>query len=412
MDKNKIVLILEKTIEWSLYMMLFCLPFSKTILEIAITVALFAWIAKKILLKDFRLKKNPLGISLFAFFAACAISMINADDKFFVLYALTTKCLKWIILYFIIIEEIDSDVKLKNLLKIALLSGVVITIDALIQYWYTHVDLLRCYPSFNYHPPNHSCGFCRGVPTGSFPFPNDLCAWILVILIPALTLMLFGLTGVYARIGLGFFSVGLLYLFYAANVRGAWLGFASSFSLILISKKAKLLLVFVLLVLVILPFLPKEKINDIFGASSFKDRINMWRTGGKIFLEHPVIGNGLNTFFGKFREFREDSAKGKMGSYAHNGFLQIAADTGVVGLLAFMAIIGRVFLYSFNYIKNCKDIFYRSLDIGLCGGLLAFLIHSFFDTNLQSLPLVALFLFNVAILMNLPFICKANTRKF
>ncbi|MGB2706242.1 MAG: O-antigen ligase family protein [Candidatus Omnitrophota bacterium] len=409
MDKGKIVAILEKTIEWSLYLMIFCLPFSKTIIEITITVALLAWIAKKVLLKDFRLKKTPLNISLFAFFIACVISLVNADNKFFTFYALITKCLKWIILYFIIIEEINSDVKIKNLLKITLLSGMVIAIDAFIQYYYTHVDLLRNYPSFKYRP---ELAPYRGFPTGSFPFPNDLSAWILVILIPALILAIFGVANIYARIGLGIFSSALLYLFYLANTRSAWLGFVISFGFILILKRIKLLLAIILLILAILPFLPQAKTRDILATNSLADRFAMWKTGWKIFSEHPVIGNGLNTFFGKFKEFREDEARGKRGSYAHNGFLQIAADIGLVGLIAFLAILTQLFYRSLIFIKKCKNRFYQSLAIGLGGGLLAFLIHSFFDTNLHSLPLVALFWLNVGVLMSLPYICPTDIKKF
>ncbi len=401
MNRNKVVAILSKIIEWSLYLMIFCLPFSKTIIEITITIALFAWIAKKVLLKDFRLKKTPLNISLFVFFIASVISLINADDKFFVSCALITKCLKWIILYFIVIEEINSGVKLKNLLKIVLLSGIVITLDACIQYFYTHVDLLREYPSFKYRAPYHPY---RGFPTGPFPFPNDLSAWILVILIPALVLAIFGAANIYAKAGLGLFSSALLYIFYLANTRGAWLGFAVSLSLILSLRRLRLLLIIGLLVLAVLPFLPKEKMRNILDTSSFEDRSEMWGTGWKIYMEHPIIGNGLNTFFGKFKESRTDYARGQLGSYAHNGFLQMAADIGVIGLGAFLAILLQVFYRTFRFIRSCDNRFYRSLAIGLGGGLLAFLIHSFFDTNLHSLPLVALFWLNVGVLMSLPFI--------
>lgn len=369
-----------------------------------IIVALFAWIAKKILLKDFKLKKTPLNFALFAFFLAAGLSMINADSKFLVLSAMITKCLKWIILYFIIVEEINTDEKIKSILKVALITGVVTAANAYIQLYCTHVDLLHGYSSFKYMPPYTPGGPYHSFPTGSFPYPNDLSAWILVLLIPALVMVVFGLTNVYARFGLSLFSAVLFYLLYLANTRGAWLGFAASFFLILIFKKIKLLLVIILLALMVLPFLPREKINDIFGTSSVKDRVEMWGTGWKIFLEHPIIGNGLNTFFGKFKDFREDRAKGKSGSYAHNGFLQIAADMGIVGLIAFLAVLAQIFRHSLIFIKKCENKFYRALAVGLAGGLFAFLVHSFFDTNLHSLPLVALFWLNVGVLMSLPYI--------
>ncbi|MBI5143640.1 MAG: O-antigen ligase family protein, partial [Candidatus Omnitrophica bacterium] len=134
---------------------------------------------------------------------------------------------------------------------------------------------------------------------------------------------------------------------------------------------------------------------------SMQDRLYMWRVGWKIFLEHPIIGSGVNTFFLKFKEFREDEDKGERGSYAHNGYLQLAAETGMLGLSIFLLLIGRAFFYVFKYISGNLTLFYKSFTLGLAAGLLAFLIHSFFDTNLQSLPLITLFWFSLAVLMGL-----------
>ncbi len=150
------------------------------------------------------------------------------------------------------------------------------------------------------------------------------------------------------------------------------------------------------------PFVIKDKIGDIFGYTSMQDRYYMWRIGWRIFLEHPIIGNGFNTFFAKFKEFREEKEyKNKKGSYAHNGYLQIAADTGIIGLTVFLLLIGKAFFTIFRYIRKNEDRFYRTFAIGLAAGLAAFLMHSFFDTNLQSLPLVTLFWFSLSVLMSL-----------
>jgi len=400
-EKNTFLNILNKTIEWSMYILVLCIPFSKSLIEISITVLFFAWIGKKILLKNFKLKFTSLGVSLLAFFIASFLSMVNAENKMFVSYALITKCLKWIFLFIIVSEELDSDVKLKNLLKISLLSAIIVVIDSFIQYYITHYDLLLGQKSFKYTLQNLKDSVYIGFPTGPFGFPNDLSAWMLVILIPTLLLTIFGLKDKWAKVGLGIFSLGGLYLFYLANTRSAWLGFITSISVILFFKKIRLLVAILLVLLVIFPFLSEEKMKDIFGVNSIFDRMSMWRTGWKIFLQHPIVGNGLNTFYDKFKEFRNDEDKGKLGSYAHNGFLQIAADIGIFGLLCFMAIILQVFYYSLRYIRNCKNMFYQSLGMGLSGGLFAYLIHSFFDTNLHSLPLVALFWVNMAVLMSL-----------
>ena len=70
MNKEKLVGILDKITEWSLYALVFSIPFSKTIIEASITVAFISWLFKKILVKDFRLQKTPLNMLLLAFFIA------------------------------------------------------------------------------------------------------------------------------------------------------------------------------------------------------------------------------------------------------------------------------------------------------------------------------------------------------
>ena len=136
MSKDKIIDILNKTIEWSLYILVFSIPFSKTVIEGCILVAFIAWIIKKILLKDLRLKKTPLNALLFAFFIINLISFVNADFKLLFMRAIITKCLKFIILYFIVVETVDSKTKFKNLLIMASLSAVIVMIDSFPQHYF------------------------------------------------------------------------------------------------------------------------------------------------------------------------------------------------------------------------------------------------------------------------------------
>ena len=49
MDRDKIISIIDKIIEWSLYILVFCIPFSKTMIEACITIAFILLIFKKIL---------------------------------------------------------------------------------------------------------------------------------------------------------------------------------------------------------------------------------------------------------------------------------------------------------------------------------------------------------------------------
>jgi putative inorganic carbon (HCO3(-)) transporter len=404
MDKSRIIGILDKIIEWALYLLIFSIPFSKTAIEACITIGFIAWASKKIILRDFTLKKTPLRNLLFAFFAITLISFVNAEFKMLFMRSLVSKCLKYIILYFVMVESLDSETKFKNLLKMAFISASIVAIDGYIQYFILHVDVLKFYPSFKYAPLTDVAGHL-GFPTGPFPFPNDLSAWMLMVLLPLFALFLWGGKETRVRALLGSLLLPLGFLFYLASARSAWCGFFISAGAMFFIRSKKIFILFVALLLIIafiMPaFLSGAKINEIFTFSSMHDRFYMWRIGWKIFTEHPVIGNGLNMFFSKFREYREDEYRNKLGSYAHNGFLQIAAETGIIGLLVFLLLIARVFSSVFRYIRESESAFYRAFALGLASGVLAFLIQSFFDTNLQSLPLAALFWFSLALLGSL-----------
>jgi len=404
MDKDKIIRALDKVTEWSIYLLIFCVPFSKTMIEGCITIGFIAWISKKILTRDFRIKKTPLNNLLFIFFVVAAISFVNADLKMLFMRSLVSKCLKFIILYFLIVETINSKTKLKNLLKMAIISAVIVMIDGYIQRYFYNLDLFRFYPAFKSRAADHYMGFARGAPTGPFPFPNDLSAWMLMIIMPVTSLLIWGRRSVREKFALTSFLAPFLFLFYLANARSAWGGFIISFFTILSMQSKKLFLVFLVLLLsvsAIVLILPKEKTINILGLSSMQDRLGMWQIGWKAFTEHPIIGNGLNMGFRKFQEYREDEYKNKKGAYFHNGFLQIAVEMGLIGLTVFLLIIITTFKRAIEHIRKASGTFDRALCLGLTGAILAFLVHSFFDTNLQSLPLVSLFWFAMGTLFSL-----------
>ena len=99
--------------------------------------------------------------------------------------------------------------------------------------------------------------------------------------------------------------------------------------------------------------------------------------------DHPFVGRGIGTFMDYFHDYMPQFPT----EYAHNCFLQIWAETGMFALLAFLGfciiLLGtgmKTFLRTNNYAV-----------LGLVCGLFGFLVHSFFDTQLYSLPLSMLF---------------------
>ena len=76
------------------------------------------------------------------------------------------------------------------------------------------------------------------------------------------------------------------------------------------------------------------------GAESVTDRIGLWRAAWSIAMDHPVFGVGWGAFAGKYFEFAaEPGVTAPLGLYnnAHNILLQLFAETGVIGMILFLA---------------------------------------------------------------------------
>lgn len=393
--KERLNTIFNETIKWCLYAIVFAAPFSKSISEIGITLAIAVWITQKLLNRDLKLAHIELGIALAVFVIATLPSFSNTAYTSLSIKALFTKVLKYVLLCVVMADTIRTKERLKDLLTVAFLSIVIITIDGYVQHYLTRVDLLHNYPSFSSRLTHMAGGFFRGYPTASFPYPNDLAAWILLALLPLACITLFDMKKSGFRYLTGFVSVALFYLFFLAKARGAWMGLGISMLYIAFSKRKLWIVLLLVLVLSASVLVKTEMTHAIFATGSLSDRVSMLGTSWQIFAKHPIIGNGLNTFFVNFKKYRNDEWKDKKGSYAHNCYLQMAADTGIVGLAGFLFLIASYFQVAIRALKVIKDDFFRTALWGISIGVFAFLVHSFFDTNLYSLNLATLFWFAI-----------------
>lgn len=96
---------------------------------------------------------------------------------------------------------------------------------------------------------------------------------------------------------------------------------------------------------------------------------------------------------GNFVKFGKDYYFLKEGiiPYAHNCYLQIAAETGIVGLLSFLLLIGTFFISTIKNLAKIKDRFSHAVLSAISAGIIVTLVHSVVDTNLYSLQLSVLF---------------------
>ena len=395
------VKILNDIIEACVLVVLFCLPFSKSIVEIFVVFSIILFLTKKFLFdKNFKLRINKKTLAFLILFVTFnIISLANSQYPDKSVPALFSKTIKWAAFFIVVAETIRTEKQARRVFSTMLFSCGIILADAMYQQYITGRDFLhypKGYPVFKFE------GRATGdptFPTASFPYPNDFATWINVYLFTFLSASIFGLKGERSRrIIAAFFCIMLAFFLFLTTTGGAMLGaFAALAVLFFVNMKRLLVPTIILLIIAFacvffIPYLNaylKEGILD--KAVSINDRKGMWTAGWKIFLQHPVIGNGVNTFFEHFKYFREDIDKYAHGSYAHNCILQMAADVGILGALAFLVFYLSVIIGGIkNALRNLGH-FKKSFALGLSLGLVAFIVHSVFDTNLYSLNLAALF---------------------
>jgi len=125
-------------------------------------------------------------------------------------------------------------------------------------------------------------------------------------------------------------------------------------------------------------------------------RHDSWR----IFRDHPWTGTGLGTLPIVFPAY-ETLYDGKIVNHAHNDYLEMLADTGLVGALCCAWFLGVLFFYSLRQLLVVDKSFAAALHLSGLVACCGFLVHSLVDFNLH-MPGNALLFFLVAHLATAP----------
>jgi len=387
---------LKITTELSLYALIFALPFSKSLVEVFFVIAFVSWLAARALspgavssfINVFKPSSSEMNLPLIVFTAVSAISAVTSVSLSLSMEGLFGKLFELVLAYFMVAETIASRVKLKRMLAAILCSAALVSADMVFQL-ISGTDFLRGKPLYGWYKI-----------TGPFANPNDLGGWLIVMLPLLLSFADFwkGDRIKKALVALSGLAAGCLIMTFAA---GAWIAGAVSVVFLRIFKiryLAAILVIFILVLPFVLPDPVKEKISAVFSAEkeTMSFRMTLCREAASIVKDYPLFGCGLNTYSIVAPRYRLTETSG---FYAHNSYLQMAAESGVLGLISFLWVIVVLFRTSLRALKKMRGTFYGAYLTGLLAGLLAFLVQSFVDTNFYSLQLSMLMWFMMGLLV-------------
>lgn len=125
-------------------------------------------------------------------------------------------------------------------------------------------------------------------------------------------------------------------------------------------------------------------------------RQQMWGVTLKMIGDNMPFGVGLGAFGVAYTKY--DVASGfERVEQAHNDFLQVVSDAGVVGALLGIAFLVLLFLIGRRAMKTSNR-YRRGIATGSLAGVLGVLVHSIFDFGLHTMSVALLFLTLIGVL--------------
>lgn len=201
------------------------------------------------------------------------------------------------------------------------------------------------------------------------------------------------------RVGLAVLIMLFLVTLYLTHARGGWLGLfgsISSLAIIGLCPKGRRLIIAIFLILLVIG-LTLTPWGVRFVITQFEGDVRPAIWGGTIGMiaEKPWLGFGKGAYFifyprYRIQEYWFTRSPTDLTIHAHNEFLQILAETGVIGLVIFLLFIYTVLRFSIKEIDAARGREKYTL-LGLVCGIIGLLVHNLVCNNLQ-MPSSAVFL--------------------
>jgi O-antigen ligase len=302
---------------------------------------------------------QPIAAYIIVCFVATLWGKITGDVEGFAGFFFVLKYFEYMIVYFMVVNYVNSADQAKRLLFCLFLTCFIVSIYGLMQ-----------------------------IPGGervSAPFegargePNTFGGYLVFMGAVAVAL-LDHLRDIRVRIGLVVLLVVLLVSLLYTQSRASYLAVIPAYLALSLFSRRKFYLVAGLIVILalspaILPHVVKKRIAYTFTQPTHRDqiqfgklrldtslsaRLTSWKEGLSAWRNKPILGYGVTGF-----EFMDAQ------------YPRTLVETGIVGLLSFGWLIYVLFLVGFRTWRNQQNDLLRGLSVGFIAGLVGLLVHAF-----------------------------------
>ena len=366
--------------------------------ELLLALVLGAWLMRMLARRDLSLKWPPLTLPLVVFIGALCMSSLGSVS----LPHSIKELVKWaevLALYVLVSNEMTG--RWKRLLVFVLLgTGALAALQGIYQFLFQV-------------GPEEFVLFGRFMRAyGTFEQPNPYGGYLGLTLPLALGLVCAAVVPQGRRIsgrwlswagGTGALMALALVMSWS---RGAWLGFAAAVGAMIVAIAARsgraavlgvvlaVLLAYLLLTggFSLLPsslvqrftdFLPYLGVLDVRGAEvtdanfAVLERMAHWQSAVAMWTDHPWLGVGIGNYEAAYPDYALPQWPLALG-HAHNYYLNIGAETGAIGFLAYLLLLGAALVQGWKATRNAIG-WNWGVALGALGTIVHLSIHSVFD---------------------------------
>lgn len=336
------------------------------------------------------------GVLAFAIYAIVRYRMVIADgDLEYVARLELIRVLIYAFLFFATVNNLHRQESIRIISIALLVLGMVISLYAVYQF------LNKSHYVWGFERPQ--CYWKRG--SGSYICPNHLAGFLEMLLPVGLAYMMTGRFGPVMKVFFGYVSLVILAGLAVSGSRGGWLAAAASlpvlFFMLMRERQYRLPALVALVALVAggvwfatQSQYARERQAATTSSGEERDlRVLIWPAAVEIWKDNIWWGGGPAHFDHRFRAHRPEThvVQARPG-HVHNDYLNTLADWGLAGAmlvtLTFL-LLGWGIFSSWKFLVRSPNDFAKKRSnkstfvLGAGAGLVAILVHSFFDFNLH-----------------------------
>lgn len=305
--------------------------------------------------------------------------------------------------YILTVQLLSRKERIKKTIAVLLLLGVAVSFFGMLQhlvpnkkiYWFRELSLGGT-PFGPFVNRNHYAGFMGML----FPLAFSLFLYFRPVLRQEplrqklVNFFSHPMTNIYAF--LGFASLLMATSVFLSLSRGGIASMSMALALLglLLNRKirqSRMRLLFILSSVVILyavGWFGWEPVFERFRAvrnvqGDISDlRLDLWKDSLAIIKDFSLLGAGFGSFLHVYPTYRTITSEG-IADHAHNDYIELMTDGGLVGTLLFAWFIGAVIIRSYRTFQARRDPFSIHLFAGGLAGICGLMLHSFTDFNLH-----------------------------